>query len=202
VDLVDAFTVALTGDTTPPPLSGRELVTYGGGAPALARLEAGLPSTGKLPSKATNPVLRRTYDSARRRFERWAAPEGKQRTKNPPPDVFDDLRRRLIVARQDPLIPDSCSMGARARITAWVIVDTPKPGKEPERRLRSLPSGGPGQFLKKTVVRQVTDRFISGDADGAAADFLAAFLQAYGFEEAEIGDVESITIWPDGTPEP
>jgi hypothetical protein len=202
VDLSDAFTEALTGDTTPPPLTGPELVEYGGGAPALARLEGGLPPTGKLPSKTASPAVRRQYDNARRRFERWAAPEGKQRTKNPPKNVFDGLRRRLIIGRRDPLIPDSTRMGARARIRAWVVITTPGPNEEPEYKLRTLPPSGPGVFINRTTMRRVTDRFIAGDADGAADDFLAAFLHTYGFDEAEIGDVESITIWPDGTPEP
>jgi hypothetical protein len=199
VDLVDAFTEALTGTTTPPPQTGPELVDYAGGAPALARLDTGLPVTGRLPPKGQEP--RRLYENAKRRYQRWAAPEGKQRTAHPPQGVYDDLRRRLIIARRAPLIPDARRRGARARIKAWVIVSSPG-AKRQDRRLRSLPSGGPGQYLDRTTVQDVTDSFIAGDADTAAATFLETFLESYGFAEAEVEDVESITIWPDGTPEP
>jgi hypothetical protein len=199
MDLTSAFTEALTGDATPPPQTGPELVDYAGGAPQLARLDVGLPSTGALPKKANDPVRRRQYDNALRRYQRWAAPAGKERTKNPPPGKFDDLRRRLIIRRKDPLIPDSRRRGARVRIRAVVVVGTPP---KMDRRERLLPSGGAGQLLDAGTVRRITDTFLDGEADNAAEDFLAAFLDAYGFDEAELENIIWIKIWPDGTPEP
>jgi hypothetical protein len=198
VNLTDAFTAALTGDTTPPPRTGPELVRYGGGAPALARIERGLPPTGNLPSRRHDPERRRLYDNALRKFQRWAAPAGKQRTKNP--DI-DDLRHRLIISRRFPLIPDIGRLGARVRITALVRVDSPTSGRE-DVRVRVMPAGGSGKFVSAPKMRALSDLFMSGDADAAAEDFIQTFLSAYDFPEAEIEDIQSIKIWPDGTPEP
>jgi hypothetical protein len=50
-------------------------------------------------------------------------------------------------------------------------------------------------------MRQLTDEFLT-NADNAADHFRTAFLHAHAFPEADIGDIEQIKIWPDGTPEP
>jgi hypothetical protein len=59
----------------------------------------------------------------------------------------------------------------------------------------------PAAPLTAAAMRQLTDQFYT-DPDAAAEQFLAAFLDIYGFPQADLGDIAQIKIWPDGTPEP
>jgi hypothetical protein len=207
----DALTEALTGTAAPPPppvqASTAEVVVavagYAGpGAPAAARALNRIDPDQRLPPPGTTE--RKRYETDKRSWQRylkWANGQPGQK-RRPAAAVIERLRRRAITARNHRLIEKIRRRGARVRIHATVLDETPSPGLTPAARDRALPAGGPGWPLSAPVIRHVTDLFLDGHLDTAAAAFLDAFLNGYGFPEAELTDIERIKIWPNGDPEP
>lgn len=187
------------------PGSAVELVTWAGGAPALARREAGLPARGgplpaRAPARAPRPLTRdqerrRAYEAARRRYSRWIT-TGAERRRPSSRDLSDALRihgaftvrRRLAQLRR---------VGAHCVIVALVVVSK-------DRQERRLPARG-GQYLPPSDVRPWAVPLAAGEISDAGEAFAEAFLTRYGGEMLDLEESSSgfnVAIWAPGEPIP
>lgn len=92
--------------------------------------------------------------------------------------------------------------GARMRLHGTIAVGSS--GTSLDVRERSMPSGGTGQFITRSVMASVLTDYNDGEIDAAADTLLTAFCEGYGLapDLLEVERMEWLRLWPEGTREP
>jgi hypothetical protein len=67
--------------------------------------------------------------------------------------------------------------------------------------MRQLPAGGRGQKLNSEAVESVVESCSAQDRT-TVETFLDHFGDSYGLRPDEVTDLESLTVWPDGSDRP
>lgn len=184
------------------PDSGPALVDYAGGRAALVRQMTGMdhaPRRGEYADQQAFEEARTHWRSAYRNAQRWD--KGRRPSKEAlPPATKGKIRKDANRRRREEL----ARRGLRARLRARVLVPTPNIGRrKDDSREREMPAGGPGVFIDGDTVAEILEDLAEEGREAAAEDFLAAFFEAYGMpEDAEIEEVHSLTVWPEGADEP
>lgn len=184
----------------PPPVNGRELVSYVGGKRALQEVLSGMdgpPPRRNYSSVEEYKAASNQWRSAGRRAQRYAAPEGRQRRELA---RLDTEQRAAVEELADVRKFDEIERhGLRARLKCQVTIDSPNARGGSDKRLRTIPSGGPGVLIPGPVARRILD----ADEGTQQALFLGAFIEAYGLPPgADLDDVWWVKIWPEGDAEP
>lgn len=197
MELADALSDALEN---PPgvPATVEGLVRLAGGANSdLARLVAGLPAQGRLPADTGPRSPRRSYDNTMRSLQRYRKTSGETRGKTKP-EQLSKWQRAVVPKAQQKFIRDIRRRGARVRLIAveYIVSDAVDVSD-------AMPVAGPGVYIDAAACRAFTDPWLAGNEERAAGVFLVAFADAYHFPGlAEIDEIDEISMWLDGQPEP
>lgn len=191
----------------PPPRDGPAFVRWAGGRRQVAELLSGMsgpPRKADYADDGSYQAARTRWRTASRRAQRMddEGKPGKQR--RGAPRLTPVARERVDELERDRRFARFVLNGARVRLTVTVRINTPDPRKPDETRTREIPSGGPGELVPAEEVADVLGLLESRDPSDAELALVDYVLVEYFGEgiDAEVEDVISVKVWPDGDPEP